>query len=374
MPDFRSDRSDIDMGLSDDSNPPASRRRSLLKGLAIAGGVVSAATMRPSISKAKQNQPPTPGDIAILSLLAAAELIEADLWQQYAELGGVTTGTQNPYQLALQNLDSDGSQYITSNTTDEQSHATFLNAYLASIGAEPVNLDKFRTLQGSQATGAADTGRLTNLMQLKVDTSWYTRYRSSTSPDFGATFPQALPALFAARFTAIPQTNADFSNAAHIQAIANTAAFHFGAIEQAGSSLYAAMSQKVTSAEVLEITLGIGGDEICHFLEWVDFAGNGVQPPVAPLTDPTNGLTFPNFNAPPNPLLQTNLIFPVPSQFINADLPLCSVIRPITSAGITATDAIKGLKSSGLFIGQPREFIDLLLSLAAQADAAQRFS
>jgi hypothetical protein len=374
MTDFRPNDSDFGINPSNESNPPASRRRSLLKGLAIAGGVVSAATMRPSISKANQSQPATQGDIAVLSLLAAAELIEADLWQQYAELGGVTTGTQNPYQLALQNLDSDGSQYITSNTTDEQSHATFLNAYLASIGAEPVNLDKFRTLQGSQATGAADIGRLTNLMQLKVDTSWYTRYRSSMSPDFGATFPQALPALFAGQFAAIPQTDADFSNAAHIQAVANTAAFHFGAIEQAGSSLYAAMSQKVTSAEVLEITLGIGGDEICHFLEWVDFAGNGVQPPVAPLTDPTNGLTFPNFNVPANPLLQTNLIFPVPSQFINADLPVCSVIRPITSAGITATAAIKGLKSSGLFIGQPREFIDLLLSLAAKADAAQRFT
>jgi hypothetical protein len=286
----------------------------------------------------------------------------------------VTTGTQNAYQLALQNLDPDGSQYITSNTTDEQSHAAFLNGYLATIGAEPVDLDKFRTLQGSQATGAADVGRLTNLMQLKVDTSWYTRYRSSTSPDFGAIFPQALPALFAGQFTAIPVTNADFSNTAHIQAIANTAAFHFGAIEQAGSSLYAAMSQKVSSAQVLEITLGIGGDEICHFLEWVDFAGNGVQPPVAPVTDPTNGLTFHNFNVPPNPLLQTNLIFPVPSEFISADLPLCSVIRPITSVGITATNAIKGLKSSGLFIGQPQEFIDLLLSLAAEADAAQRFS
>lgn len=265
MLDSRPDGPGIDMASSNENNPPASRRRSLLKGLAIAGGVVSAATMRPSISKATQSQPPTPGDIAVLSLLAAAELIEADLWQQYAELGGVTIGTQNPYQLALQNLDPDGSQYITSNTTDEQSHATFLNAYLASIGAEPVNLDKFRTLQGSQATGAAGIGRLTNLMQLKVDTSWYTRYRSSTSPDFGATFPQALPALFAGRFTAIPQTDADFSNGAHIQAIANTAAFHFGAIEQAGSSLYAAMSQRVTGAEVLEITLGIGGDETCHY-------------------------------------------------------------------------------------------------------------
>ena len=103
----------------------------------------------------------------------------------------------------------------------------------------------------------------------------------------------------------------------HVQAIANTAAFHFGFIEQAGSSLYATLSQKVSSPEVLKITLSIGGDEICHFLEWVDFSGNGVQPPIAPFTDPTNGLHFPNFDAKKNPLLQTNLIFPVPCEFIS---------------------------------------------------------
>jgi hypothetical protein len=132
------------------------------------------------------------GDVAILRFLAAAEIIESDLWQQYAELGGVTEGTQNNYQLAFQFLDGDGSQYITSNTIDEISHATFLNAYLESRGADPVNFDEFRTLQGSTATGAQNIGRLTNLMQLNVDTSWYIRYRSSRNPDFGAAFPQAI--------------------------------------------------------------------------------------------------------------------------------------------------------------------------------------
>ena len=68
----------------------------------------------------------------------------------------------NSYQAAFMNLDSDGPQYISSNTLDEQSHATFLNAYLASVGAEPVNLDEFRTLPSSQATGAKQIGRLTN--------------------------------------------------------------------------------------------------------------------------------------------------------------------------------------------------------------------
>jgi hypothetical protein len=97
---------------------------------------------------------------------------------------------------------------------------------------------------------------------------------AATNPDFGATFPQVINI---SDRTAIPRTNADFGDANHIQVIANTAAFHFGYIEQGGSSLYAALSQKVSSLEVLKITLGIGGDEVAHFLEWVDFAGNGVQ-------------------------------------------------------------------------------------------------
>ena len=357
------------------NNPErAKNRRSFLRGSLATGVVIAGATVpgEHKLSAQTSSESLTKGDVAILKLLAAAELIEADLWQQYAELGGVTQGTQTPYQLALQNLDSDGSQYISSNTLDEQSHANFLNAYLASKGAEPVNFDQFRTLPSSQATGAEQIGRLTNLMQLTVDTSWYTRYRSKTNPDFGATFPQALPALFSSPHTAIPVTNADFSPSDHIQAIANTAAFHFGFIEQAGSSLYATLSQQVSSREVLKITLSIGGDEICHFLEWVDFSGNGVQPPIAPFTDPTNGLTFPNFNSPPNPLLQTNLIFPVPCEFISPNLPLCAVIRPTSPGQIDAVGAINGLIADGLFIGQPQEFSDLLLSMANEADAAQR--
>ena len=314
------------------------------------------------------------GDVAILRFLAAAELIESDLWTQYTELGGVTSGTQNRYQLALQFLDGDGSQYITSNTLDEVSHATFINAYLESKGADPVNLDKFRNLKGSQATGAKDIGRLTNLMQLNVDTSWYIRYRSETNPDFGATFPQAIKINSR---TAIPRNDVDFEGEDHIQAIADTAAFHFGSIEQGGSSLYAALSQKVSSAEVLRITLGIGGDEIAHFLEWVDFAGNAVQGPPfdfnnqqSPVTD--NGLTFPNFNNPPNPLLQTNLIFPVPCEFISPQLPKCAVIRPLSDQFGGAMAAVESLTGSGLFTGQSGQFLATLSALATAADSARR--
>src|SRR6202041_10929 len=210
-------------------------------------------------------------------------------------------------------------------------------AYRESKGAEPVNFEEFETLRGSTATGAQNIGRLTNLMNLNVDTSWYVRYRSATNPDLGATFPQAITLN---GVTAIPRTDADFEGKAnpnfpgndHIQAIANVAGFHFGYIEQGGSSLYAAMSQKVTRPEVLEITLGIGGDEIAHFLEWVDFSGNGVQAPVAPFRDSVSGLSFPNFftNPPlkPSALVQPSLIFPVPCEFISAKLPHCAVIRP----------------------------------------------
>ncbi|HTF42260.1 MAG TPA: ferritin-like domain-containing protein [Terriglobales bacterium] len=310
----------------------------------------------------------TAGDVAILRFLAAAELLEADLWQQYAELGGVTSGRQNQYQKALQRLDGDGSQYITSNTLDELSHAEFLNAYLLSKGAEPVDLDVFRTLPSSQASGAQQTGRLTNLMNLTVDTSWYTRYRSTDNPDLGATFPQAIDLV---NVPAIPRNDDDFGPKDHVQAIANTAAFHFGMIEQGGSTLYSAMVQKASNLEVLRIVVSIGGDEVAHFLEWVDFAGNGVQTPIAPFTDPTNGLTFPDFNATGNPELQTNLIFPVPCEFISAKLPHCAVIRPTSPKGI-AMGVVNFLTGTGLFTGQSPAFFKALATLARQADAAQR--
>jgi hypothetical protein len=354
-------------------------RRSFLKNGALAAGAVAAGAALVGGQKSAFGQfggRLTRGDIAILRFLAAAELIESDLWQQYAELGGVTAGAQNNYQQALQYLDSDGSQYITSNTLDEMSHANFLNAYLQSKGADPVSLEEFRNLPGSQATGAMkNTRRLTNLMNLNVDTSWYIRYRSTTNPDFGATFPQAITIK---NRTAIPRTDADFNDPDHIQAIADTAAFHFGFIEQGGSSLYQALSQKVSSLEVLKITLAIGGDEIAHFLEWVDFSGNAVQGPPfnfqnsqTPVTD--NGLTFPDFNSDPRgPLVQTNLIFPVPCEFISPNLPHCAVIRPTSDKFAGAQAAVEALTADGLFIGQPPFFFEVLEQLAVEADEATR--
>jgi hypothetical protein len=355
-------------------------RRSLLKGGLLAGGAtLGAGLVGKGVSAFAQESSSTlsKGDIAILRFLAAVELIESDLWIQYAELGGIGDNlpievnpnqTLNPYQAALSNLDSDGPQYITSNTIDEVSHATFLNAYLESKGADPVNFDEFRVLQGSTATGAQDIGRLTNLLHLNVDTSWFVRYRSTTNPDFGATFPQAVTILDK---PAIPRNDSDFNNANLIQVIANIAAFHFGSIEQGGTSLYPALSRRVNSQEVLQITLSIGGDEIAHFLEWVDFAGNGVQSPVAPVT--ALGVTFPNFfSNPPNPSIQPSLIFPVPSEFISPDLPRVAVIRPITDKFAGARATVGFFVGEGLFKGQSKEFINTLTALADAADSAFR--
>jgi hypothetical protein len=315
------------------------------------------------------------GDVAILRFLAAAEIIETDLWQQYNELGGIQDqevpggSGSAAYTNALSVLDGDMAQYIHDNTDDEISHFKFINAYLESIGAAPVNLDRFRTLPGSKATGAQNIGRLTNLMQLTVDTSWWTKYRSSTkNPDFGDTFPQAIPGLNKGQFPAIPRNDNDLGPDDHIQAIANTAAFHFAFIEQGGTSLYPSLAQRVTNVEVLRILLSIGPTETAHFQTWHDKAGNAV-----PLTDPTNGLVFPDLNAPPfgGEEFQTNLIMPEPTIFLSRKFPPCSIIRSTMTSG-AAAGAVKALTDDGLFIGQPKEFFAFLYTLAEQADAARR--
>jgi hypothetical protein len=317
------------------------------------------------------------GDAAMLRFAAAAEILESDFWIQYNELGGIQDkevpwGTGNaPYTAKLQVLDADFPQYIHDNTDDEITHYTFLNGYLISRDSSPANLDEFRTLPGSKATGASRKPRLTNLMQLTLDTSWWTRYRSfaknpDLDPDF--VFPQAIPDLFRSQFPAIPRTDDDLTPDAHLQAIANTAGFHMPTIEQGGNSLYPAMAQRASDVEVLRILVSIGPTETMHFQTWSDKAGNA-----PPLTDPTNGLTFPDLNAPPfgGETFQTNLIMPEPCPFLSRKLPRCSVIRPTETKGI-AMGVVKFLTAMGLFIGQPPRFFALLRDLAADADAARR--
>lgn len=312
-------------------------RRSFLKGMSVAGVAAvpgAAAVLAPDAAASDANRL-TDGDVAILRFLAAAELIESDLWAQYTELGGVPSdsespgvpsgGGNTPYVKALQRIDMDMPQYITDNTDDEFSHAAFLNAYLKAHGKPQVNLDKFRKLPSSKAAGARNIGRLTNLMELNVDTSWYTRYRSTTNPDFGASFAQLLKIK---NQPAIPRDNDDTANPNRIQAIANTAAFHFAFIEQGGSSLYTTLLQQASSLEVLRIVASIGGTEVDHFSLWHDKVSPTLAPPVAPVTDPETGLTFPDLSSNTNELIQTNLILPEPCTFISTSLPLCSSSVP----------------------------------------------
>jgi hypothetical protein len=375
-------------------------RRSFLKKSVAAGAIATTSlgllTSGPSALAEQEgdgNEKLTKGDAAILRFLAAAEIIESDLWLQYQELGGVQddevsklastlipgyppqlTGGNPSYMQDLLPLDSDMPQYIHDNTEDELSHEAFINAYLASKGAPTVNLDQFRTLPSSKATGANQFGRLTNLTQLTVDTSWWTRYRSRTgNPDLGDTFPQAIPSLAAGQHPAIPRTDKDTANPNFLQAIANTAGFHFAFIEQGGTSLYPQLAQRVKSVEVLRILLSIGGVEIAHFQTWHDKAGNAPQ--LTDVVDPATGVkvTFPDLNSSPfgGEDFQTNLIMPEPTTFLSGQLPACSIIRPTETTG-AAMKALASLTADGLFIGHSAAFFEFLRDLAQSADAARR--
>jgi hypothetical protein len=361
-------------------------RRSFMKnGLTAGAATVGAGLLAHSSSVLGQEGPEehsgrlTKGDAAILRFLAAAEILETDFWVQYNELGGIQDsevpgGTGIPvYTAALQVLDSDMPQYIHDNTEDEFTHQNFINAYLASKGADTVNLEQFRTLPGSSATGSSGRLRLTNLTQLTVDTSWWTRYRSrNKNPDFGDTFPPAVPTLAVGQHTAIPRTDDDLKDSNFVQAMANTAGFHFPTIEQGGNSLYPSLAQRVTHPEVLRVVLSIGPTETAHFQTWHDKAGNA--PPLTAV-DPVTGVsvTFPDLNSPPfgGEDFKTNLIMPEPCPFLSRKLPVCSIIRPTETKG-AARGALKFLTAMGLFIGQSPAFFEFLIDLAEDADEAKR--
>lgn len=356
-------------------------RRSFLHGI---GGLTAAGAALPSARLFADDNKLSKGDAALLQFAAAAEFIEADLWQQYNELGGAVDHNDQPnpgnpaYVAALQQLDGDMPQYISDNTDDEISHRDFLNAYLKSRGAAPVDFTQFETLQGSSAMGSSGKGRLTNLKTLNVDTSWYFRYRSTQNPDLSVSFPQLLNIM---NQTAIPLNNS-YANST-IQAIANVAAIHFAFIEQGGSSLYPILALKATDREVLRILLSIGGVEIDHFSLWHDKMGNTISPMVAPLSDPVTGLTFPNFNDPANQhnaqlsaadqaagsqMFQTNLILPEPCAFLRPGLPACSIIRPTLSENGGPVATVKAFIADNLFVGQNPMFLEAFMDLANAAE------
>jgi len=388
----------------------AKNRRSFLKNSMVAAGAATmGAALLPGTSAAfgkedDEHSPVTKGDIAILTFLSALEQVEADLWIQYAELGGATnqglspidlqqngrkivTGLAPAYITGLMVLDGDMPQYIADNTDDEISHHAFLNNYLQSKGAKPVDLNQFAILPPSQVTGIPQKGRLTNLKQLTIDTSWWTRYRSeTTNPDLGATFENAVPDLAKGQHPAIPLNDGDLvldnsgniSN--HLQAIANTAGFHFAFIEQGGSSLYPALAQKVTNLEVLRVLLSIGGSEIMHFQTWHDKAGNAAN-----ITD--GDLTFPNLNLGVDPNngstgtnvadeFQTNLIMPEPTVFLNPKLGPVAIIRPTSTQQGGAVASVVSFVDDGLFLDPATNkntgIVDVLMRLAEEADEARR--
>src|SRR6202158_2252890 len=376
------------------------RRAFLKNGMLAAGAATLGAGLLPDVLGARllpgesstvDNEeaglaPITKGDIAILRFLQALETIEADLWIQYSELGGTqdneiagVNGGNPLYTAAVKILDGDMNQYIHDSADSEISHAAFLAKYLESRGASAVSLEPFRHLPSSKATGAnqnyrGDGGRLTNLTQLTIDTSFWSLYRSVTNPDIdsGAAFVQAVPSLGVGRHTAIPRTDADTAGSslssdnttsitAHLQAIAFTAGFHFAFIEQGGTSLYPTLAQQVTNAEVLRVLLSIGPRETMHYQPWQDTAGNAL-----PLTDVDNGpggtgatVTFTTLSAAQgetNPeslkgdTLQANLIMPEPTHFLNKKFPPVAIIRPTSTQNSGAVAAISAFVSDGLFI------------------------
>jgi hypothetical protein len=389
--------------------PNSGRRRFLKNGVVAAGAAaVGAGLLSGGLAFGRDRDEDdgpsiTKGDIAILQFLSALEQVEEDLWKQYSELGGTQdnevsglAGGNSLYQAALTILDGDMPQYIHDNTDDEISHHRFLNNYLASKGAQKVDLSHFATLPSSKADGARQIGRLTNLTQLTIDTSFWSRYRSITNPDFdhNAPFLQAVPSLNEKQHTAIPRSNADTKGSKisddntksitdHLQAIAFTAGFHFAFIEQGGSSLYPTLAQKVTNLEVLRILLSIGPSETMHFQTWQDKAGNA-----RPISDTDNGpggtgatVTFSTLSqaqGETNPeslagdTLQANLIMPEPTHFLDPDLEPVSIIRPTSTKFGGAVAAVNSFVDDGLFIGQKKQFVDILFDLASEADHARR--
>src|SRR6202047_3272350 len=386
------------MSKSNQRNQGKSRRSFLRAGVS-AAAISGAAGLSVAAADDEEGPSITRGDVAILTFLSALEQVEADLWIQYAELGGATnqglspidipfkTGLAPDYITGLLVLDGDMPQYIADNTDDEISHHRFLNNYLQSKGAKPIDLSSFAILPPSAVTGVPQNGRLTNLKQLTIDTSWWTRYRSATkNPDLGGTFENAVPDLAKGQHPAIPVSDSDLvldsmgniSN--HLQAIANTAGFHFAFIEQGGSSLYPTLSTKVTDLEVLRVLLSIGGSEIMHFQTWQDKAGNAKNitdgnltfPDLNSAVDPNNGATGPDVAD----LFQTNLIMPEPTVFLDPKLEPVSIIRPTSTAQGGAVASVVSFVADGLFLdpatGKNTGIVSVLMRLAEEDDEARR--
>lgn len=300
----------------------------------------------------------TAGDIAILQFLAAAEIIEDDLWQQYDELAD-----GNPsYQQALRRIDRSLVRYINDDRDDERSHHTFINAVLQSVGQRRgrnlvVNLDPFKVVPPPNVTGIAQTPRLTNLQNLNVDTAWFNRYRSSQNPDLPPAVQATTQFVTIAARPTVPLSNTQSAN--EIQLAAHCASFHFCAIEQGGASLYNSLLDAVISPLARAIVAGIGPTELYHFTAFHKSLENL---PAFSL----NGLTFPGIRE--NRDLG-EAIFPEPCSFIDTTLPPCCVIRPRMAGNSGPLAAASGLAASGLFTGNSN-LVPAAVALAQAAESA----
>ena len=314
-------------------------------GLGMMGGAKSAfAAFKPDLND---------GDVAVLQFLAAAELVESDLWGQYSELA-----SNNPeFRSALEKIKDTLPDYVNGDFADETSHASFINAFLEAAGKEPVNLDPFRTLPSVPVQGARQIGRLTNLTDLTVDTSYYERYRGQGNPDFGDTFPQTVEIK---NQPAVPTSES--IRGRDLLSVAQTAAFHFAAIEQGGSSLYNSLFTKVSDLNVVAILASIGPTEVYHFAIFQEALEGIVGLEVA------GGPAFPDIRGRAN----KGEITPHPCTFLDPSFPLCSVIRPRNTDTAGAVAAATGLVNSGLFQGQSTAFFNAVVALATAADAAVR--
>jgi hypothetical protein len=370
------------MFKSDNSKESAVNRRGQMTYGLLEANVATAGTLLTRLRKSAFGQTLdysdnglTKGDIAILKFLLTMELIESDLWQQYDELGGTTEGAQNSYQLALQHLDGNCSEYISSNSIDEIGHATFLCTYLESEGVAPVNLDKYRTLRGSRATDANDIGRLTNLMYLEIDKSRSFQNHTAEYTQFRDAVPQVVGIV---RRTTIPRAEEDFNEPALIQTIAKTAVFQFRYFEWGVSSLYTSFSHQVRRAKVLKIALGIGAQEIAHSLNWANFVPHSIEGAPTRFDNSENSIKdrrqlLSDFIVPFVGLhLQTIPLIPLRSEFIRDNIPFAPVMWPLDDRFGAAVDAIMSFAEDGLFFGQSREFLQELIAIAEDADAALR--
>ena len=334
-------------------------RRDFLKRLGLAGAAVpvGAALLTggaPAIVRAQTATGFNAGDVAILRFLNLAEFVGADLYSQISDLAN----TAGPFRAALQAIDPFLPFYIFQSARDEISHALWLNAFLSSRGLPTVDVNPFRTLPSSRATGAAQVGRLTNLTMLNVDTSYYNRLRQNFNPDLGPEAPQI------ATIVGQPAIPVDDSRSAlEVQVAAYTATFYIGFQSAGEVGNYGSFQPKVTSPVLSQIFAGITPVEGVH----LDFTQAALVN-IAGLDAGPNAV-FPDLRSRPQ---FAHKFSPRPTKFIDPSLPNIAVARPGTTELIGAVALVRRLTAANLFLGQSAAFMAQGMELAAAADAAVR--